>query len=130
VCLFCLNFGRAAELLSGSKGAAEPTLDASFDTVPAYSFRDMEADVADADELLLARTYFDGQEYLRCAHVLDSFCRIGAHGELDLTRLSPKALALRCYALFLVLCTLACGCCHRSPPQISPRRRVKSAKKK
>jgi Anaphase promoting complex subunit 8 / Cdc23 len=100
--LVFLNVPRAAELLSGLKGASEPIVDTSFDAVPAYSFRDMEADVADADELLLARAYFDGQEYLRCAHVLDSCCRVGLHGELDLTKLSPKALALRCYALFLV----------------------------
>ena len=69
---------------------------------PAYVWTETEPDSADSDELLLARAMFDAQEFLRCAHLLDRSCTSAPHSPPDLTKLSPKALSLRCYALYLV----------------------------
>ena len=84
------------------KGApASPTDTAPLS--PSYPFRDTEPDDADSDELLLARAYFDSSEFARCADVLDRACVQSGAGSLpDLSKLTPKALALRCYALYLV----------------------------
>lgn len=68
-----------------------------------YTFHETEPDYADSDALLLARSYFDVGEFARAAHTLDASCRdiASASTVADVSKLSPKALALRCYSLYM-----------------------------
>ena len=93
---------RAAEVLAGLKapaGAAAPKA-ALFPAEPSYGFRDTEPDDQDSDELLLARAFFDAQEYSRAAHAIDG--TVTPAGVVHTENLPPKALALRCFALYMV----------------------------
>ncbi len=86
-------------------GLRAPSVPGSPQPVPipveiTYDFRETEPEGLDSDELLLARSYFDAQEYARAAHTIDA--TVTAAGVVHLEKLTPKTLALRCYALYMV----------------------------
>lgn len=82
----------------------------SYSGARPYPFAETEPDVGDSDRLLLARAYFDGQEYRRAAFAVDAtFGSSLAAGDVTCDAstpnlqglVSPKALFFGCYALYL-----------------------------
>lgn len=72
-----------------------PQPSAGFSQPPATPLPQEEDEVIDGDLYLLAKSYFDCREYRRASHVLRD-------------QMSNKSLFLRCYALYLVLCSIQC----------------------
>jgi hypothetical protein len=79
-----------------------------------YPFHETEPEAGDSDRLLLARAYFDGQEYRRAAFMVDpSFGSALAAAGVTCDAATPnlhglpsaKALFFGCYSLYLVCAT-------------------------
>jgi hypothetical protein len=69
----------------------------------AVDFVDVEPDDGEGDHLWLARSHFSSHEYRRCAASLDAVYADAADATaVALRRFPPRALFLRCYALYMV----------------------------
>ena len=77
---------------STNESISTPQPSVGFSQPPATPLP-QEDEVIDGDLYLLAKSYFDCREYRRASHVLRD-------------QMSKKSVFLRCYALYLVLCTI------------------------